>query len=185
MCNFRLDDLVIISGTKLDVKNVARGPSQPPSLDCFTHALVDGSRRTFPRSVLQADTIIVSCGLVIFERTSWSTQRCHKIWGLRDDLAATTNYDKFLDSFEDDYPGVSDGRSVWMIDYEKPDRSDQDKNLEIHVGPKIEDHEVYFGIQGLPRAAWTSVCENITILLSQERRDHDLQEWTSPFSGKR
>ena len=40
---------------------------------------------------------------------------------------------------------------------------------------KLEDHGVYFVIQGLPRAAETSVCGNITILLSQERPDHDLQ----------
>ena len=30
--------------------------------------------RIFPRIVLQADSIIVSCGLANFERTSWSTQ---------------------------------------------------------------------------------------------------------------
>ena len=74
VCNFLLDDLVTDSGAKPDVKNVARGPDQPCSHDCSTHAIVGDSRRIFPRSVLQADTIIVSCGLAKFERTSWSTQ---------------------------------------------------------------------------------------------------------------
>ena len=53
----------------------------------FTHATVDDSRRMFPRSVLQAHTIIVSCGLANFERTSRSMQLRHIFWGLRDELA--------------------------------------------------------------------------------------------------
>ena len=61
VCNFLLDDLVIDSGAKLDVNNVARGPDRPCSPD------FDDSRRIFPRSVLQADTIIVSCGLANFK----------------------------------------------------------------------------------------------------------------------
>ena len=119
VCNFLLGDLVIDSCGKPDVNNVARGPDQPCSSDCFTHATVDDSRRIFPRRVLQADTIIVSCGPANFERTSWSTQRCHKIWGLCGELATAANYDKFLKGFEDNFPGVSDGRSVWMIDCRK------------------------------------------------------------------
>ena len=49
---------------------------------------------------------------------------------------------------------------------------------------KLEDHEIYFGTERLPRAAWTPVCGNITILPSQERPDHDLQERVLPFSCK-
>ena len=60
VCNFLRDDFVISSGTKPDVNNVARGPDQERSLDCFTHVMIDDSRIS-PRSVLQADTIIVSC----------------------------------------------------------------------------------------------------------------------------
>ena len=141
--------------------------------------MVDDSRCVLPRSVLKDDTISVRCGLANFERASWSTQRCHKIRELRDDLAATTNYDKFLESFEDDYPEVCNGRSEWMIDYEKLDGFTPRQELGDTCWWKLEDHEVYFGIQGLPRAAWTSVCENITILLSQE--GPDLQERVSPF----
>ena len=43
-------------------------------------------------------------------------------------------YRPFFERFEDNYPGARDARSVWMIDCEKLDGSDQDKNLEIHVG---------------------------------------------------
>ena len=85
VCNLPLDDLVIDSG------------AQP-------HAMVLDSRRIFPRSVLQADTIVVSCGLANFECTSWSTQCCHKYWGLRDELATAANHDKFLESSEDNDP---------------------------------------------------------------------------------
>ena len=152
MCiNFLLDDLVIRSGTMRDANNVAQDPDQQRSLDCFTQAMID-------------------------ERVSWSMQRCHKIWELRGEPATVADYDKFLDSFEDSYPGACDGRSVWLIDCEKIDGSDQDKNLEIHVGRNSTIMKSIFGIQGLPRAAWTSVCGNITILLSQERPDHGLQE---------
>ena len=94
--------------------------------------MIDGSR-IFPRSVLQTDTIIVSYGLANFERVSWSMQRCHKIWELCGEPATMADYDKFLESFEDDYPGACDDRSVWMIDYEKFDDSDRDKNLKIHA----------------------------------------------------
>ena len=69
--------------------------------------MVDDSCRIFPRSVL---TIIVSCGLANFERTSWSTQRCNKFWGLRDELATAADFDKFVRSFKDTYPGMCDGR---------------------------------------------------------------------------
>ena len=60
------------------VNNVIRGSGKPCSSDCFTHAMIDDSCRVLPRSVLQADTIIVSCGLRNVECTSWSTQRSHK-----------------------------------------------------------------------------------------------------------
>ena len=132
VCNFLLDDLVIDSGASPDVKNVARGPDQPCSPDCSTHAMVGDSRRTFPRSVLRTDTIDLSCGLANFERTSWSTQRCYKFWETRDELA--TAADKFLESFEENYPGVSDSGSIWMTDCRKLDYFDCDKNARIHIG---------------------------------------------------
>ena len=77
VCNFLREDRVISAGTRPDVHNVARGPDPQRSLECFTHVMIDDSR-IFPRSVLQADTIVVSYGQANFERISWSTQRCHK-----------------------------------------------------------------------------------------------------------
>ena len=104
-----LDDLFTSSGTMSDVDNVARGLDQQRSLVCFTQAVIDCSR-IFPRSVLLADTIIVSYGLANFERISWSTQRCHKIEGLLGEPAAMADYDMFLESFEDNDPGACDCR---------------------------------------------------------------------------
>ena len=130
VCNLLFGDLVIDSGAKPDVNNVARGPHQLCSPDCFTHAMVDDSRRLFPRSVLQADTLIVSCGLANCEHTFWSTQRCDKFGG---NLATAANTHKFLESFEDNYP-----RSAWMIDYRKLDDPDNDKSLRKHIGRTLD-----------------------------------------------
>ena len=52
-------------------------------------------------------------------------------------MATVADYDKFLERIEDDNAEVCSGRSVWMIDNEKLDGSDQDKNLEIHVGRNL------------------------------------------------
>ena len=55
------------------------------------------------------------------------------------------DYDKFLEHIEDNYPGACDGRSVWMIDYETLDDSDQDRNLEIHAGRNLRIMESISG----------------------------------------
>ena len=60
VCNPLLDDRVTDLGAELDCNNVARGPDQPCSSDCYTHAMVNYSRRKLLRSVLQADTRILS-----------------------------------------------------------------------------------------------------------------------------
>ena len=84
--------------------------------------------------MLEADTIIVSCGLINVERTSWSTQGTHKFGRSHDELATAAHNDEFDESFEGNFPGVCDGRSVWMVHCRKLDGSDQNKNLEMHVG---------------------------------------------------
>ena len=89
-----MNDLVIDLGDKLDVNNVARDADISNSSDCFTHAMVNVRSREFPRRVIQADTIIVSCGLANFERTSWSTQRRHEFWGSHEELDTGADYDK-------------------------------------------------------------------------------------------
>ena len=66
--------------------------------------------------------------------TSWSKQHTHKFGGSHDELATAADCDKFVESSEENYPGVCDGRSVWMTDCRKLDGTDQDKNPEIHVG---------------------------------------------------
>ena len=64
-----------------------------------------------------------------------STRRRHKFWGCHDELETEANYDKFVDSFEDNYPGVGNGRSIWMIDCRKSEDPDCDMSLRTHVGP--------------------------------------------------
>ena len=85
-----------------------------------------------PRSVLQADTIIVSCGLANFEQSSWSTHRRHEFWGSHEELDTGENNDKFVRSFEDNYLGMCDDRSIWAIDCRKFD--DPDRSLRKHSG---------------------------------------------------
>ena len=51
--------------------------------------------------MLQADTIIVNNGLANFERTYR-----HEFWRSYDELATEADYDKFVDSFDDNYPGA-------------------------------------------------------------------------------
>ena len=70
-----LNDFVIDFDDEPGVNSVARDSDQSNSSDCFTHAMINARCREFQRSVLQADTIVVSCGLSNFERTSWSTSR--------------------------------------------------------------------------------------------------------------
>ena len=81
-CNLLLNDLAIDLDDESGINCVARDSDRSNSSHCFTHAMVNARCREFPRSVLQADTIIVSCGLANFERTSWSTQHRHKFLGI-------------------------------------------------------------------------------------------------------
>ena len=76
-----LNDLVIDRDDELGVNSAARDSDRSNSSDCYTHIMVNVRSRECPKSVLQADTIIVSCGLANFERTSWSTHRRHEFCG--------------------------------------------------------------------------------------------------------
>ena len=60
------------------VNNVIRCSSKPCASDCSTHVMIGDGCRVLPKNVFWAVTIIVSCGLANFERTSFSTQRCPK-----------------------------------------------------------------------------------------------------------
>ena len=61
-----LNDLVIDFDDEPGVDSAVRDSDQSNSPDCFTHAMVNVRSCEIPRSVLQADTIIVSCGLANF-----------------------------------------------------------------------------------------------------------------------
>ena len=108
--------------------------------DCFTHAMFNVRSCEIPRSVLQADTIVVSCGIANFEQSSWSTHRRHEFWGrTHGELHTREGYDKFVRSFKDNYPGMCDGRSIWTIDCRKFDDPDNNRSLRKHTGrnPRI------------------------------------------------
>ena len=78
--NDLLNDLVIDFDDELGANSTARNSNLSNSPDCFTHAIVNVRCCEIPRRVLQANTIIVSCGLANFERSSWSTHRRHEFW---------------------------------------------------------------------------------------------------------
>ena len=179
-----LSDPVVYYDDESVVNLLIQGSGKPCPSDCFTHARIGDVR--LPRRALEADTIIATCGLENFERASGSKQHTHKFGGSHDGLATVGDFDKFAESFENNYPEVCDVHSLWMIDCRKLDGTDGDKVLEMHVGRNSShDHEIYFGIQGLPRAARSSIRGNITILLSPKRPDHDLRERTPQFCCER
>ena len=67
VCNPLLDDLVVDFDDEPGTDSTARGSDQSNSPDCFTHAMVSVRGCEIPRYVLQADTMVVSCGLANFE----------------------------------------------------------------------------------------------------------------------
>ena len=108
--NRLLNDFVIDFGGVLGVDSAARDCDQSHFSDCSTHAMVNVRSCEIPKSVLQADTILVSCGLPNFEQSSWSTH-----------LRTKEDCDKFVRSFKPNYTGMCDGRSMWTIDCRKFD----------------------------------------------------------------
>ena len=81
---------------RLGVNSAVRDSDESNSPACFTHAMVHVRSCEIPRSVLQADTIIVSCGLTNFEQSSRSTHRRHEFWGSHEELDTGEDYDKFV-----------------------------------------------------------------------------------------
>ena len=70
VCNPLLNDLIIDFDNEPGIDSTARDSEQTNSPDCFTHAMVNVRGREISRNVLQADTIVVSCGLANFEQCS-------------------------------------------------------------------------------------------------------------------
>ena len=120
MCNLLLNDLVIDLDDDLVDHSLARDSDQSASSDCFTHAMVNVPFVNFRGVCFGLIRLSCRCGLLngLPGRTSWSTQRRHKFWGSHEELETEADYDKFVDSSEDNHPGVCNGRSIWMIDAE-------------------------------------------------------------------
>ena len=65
-CKPLFNDLVIDLDDGPFVSSLARDSDPSNSCDCSTHAMVNARCRECPRSVLQADTIVVTCGFANF-----------------------------------------------------------------------------------------------------------------------
>ena len=144
-----LDDFVIDYDDELDVNSVARDSNRSNFPNCFTHAVFYVPSGEFPRRVLQA-SIVLSCGLAKFERTSGSTQRRHQFWGSHEELHTGADHDKYVGSFEDNYFEICKGRSIWMIVCRKFHDPDCDRSFEDTRWLKSEGHEAQHEIQELP-----------------------------------
>ena len=103
VCTPLLNYLVIDFNDEPGIDSPARDSDQSNFPDCFTHAMVNVRRCEIPRNVLQADTIVVSCGLANLEHSSWSTHRRHEFWGTHEELHRREDYDKFVRSFKDNF----------------------------------------------------------------------------------
>ena len=133
--NHLLNDLVVnVDDDEPGINRTARDSDQSNFPDCFN---VRGCE--IPRNLLQADTIVVSCALANFEQSSWSTHRRHESLGTHEEFSTREDYDKFVRSFKDNYPGMCDGRSTWTIDCRKFDDPDNDRSLRTHIcrNPRI------------------------------------------------
>ena len=94
---------MILSSTFDDepgIDSTDRDSDQTKFPDCFPHAMVNVRGCEIPRNVLEADTIVVSCGFANFEKSSWSMHRRHEFWGTHGELRTTEDYGKFVHSFK-------------------------------------------------------------------------------------
>ena len=121
MRNPLLSDLVINFDDEPGIDSTARDSRQFNFSDCFTHAMVSVRGCEIPRNVLQADTLVVNCGLANFEQSSWSTHRRHEFWGMNGEPRTNKDYDKFVHSFKDNYPGM------WRWSFNMDDRLQKDR----------------------------------------------------------
>ena len=116
-----LNDLVFNFDDEPGIDSTARYSRQFNFPDCFTHAMVNVRGCEIPRNVLQADTVVVSCGLANFEQSSWSTHRRHEFRGTHEELRTKEDYDKFVHSFKDNYAGM------WRWSINMDDRLQKDR----------------------------------------------------------
>ena len=146
----------------------------------FQHAMTGDVRP--PRRVLGADTIIVSCGLEKVERTSWSKQHTHKLGDRKMNWlqwhtvtssrkASRTTTPKSATLVH--YGGSTAGSSTVRI-----------ATLEIHIGRNSRIMKSILGSKDF-HELHNYLCVGISPVLSQERLDHDLREWTLQFCCER
>ena len=98
--------------------------------------------------MLQAATIVVSCGLANFEPSPWSTYRRHEVWRTHGELRTKEDSGKFVHSFKDNYPEMCKDRSIWTIDHRKFDDPDNDRSMRKYIGlnPKIMKSILILGV---------------------------------------
>ena len=118
-----LNDFFIDTDIESGFGNVDQDSDHANSFECFTRAMVNVRTPKFPRRVVQADTIVVRCGL-----------RRHAFWGSYEELDTGADYEKFLRNFEDNYPEICNDRSLWMIQSRKFDDPDCNTSIRKHIG---------------------------------------------------
>ena len=99
-------------------------------------------RRNFPATVLEAKTVIVTCGMNNFESSSYSNTKSKKFRNhlgerrIEADHFSTYPEDKriFLESFKEVYPELCKDRYIYICDCTKFDNPDHDKDLRSHLG---------------------------------------------------
>ena len=93
--------------------------------------------RVLPKNVFWADTIIVSCGLRKFERTSWWTQHCPKFWDCamnwrQRQTTASSSLTSRTTTLE--------CATVAQYGWSNAGRSTIPITISIHLGQKCHDH---------------------------------------------
>ena len=121
------NDFVIDTDDESGFGNLDRDSDHANSFECFTRAMVNVRTRKFPKKVVQADTIVVSCGL-----------RRHAFWRSYEELDTGADYEKFLRSFEDNYPEIWNGRSLWTIQSRKFDNPDCNTSIRKHIAQLLK-----------------------------------------------
>ena len=153
--------------------------------DCFTRAMVNVRGCEIPRNVLQADTVVVSCGLANFEQSSWSMHHRQEFLG----NARRTAYKGGLRQVRPQFQGQLCWNVAMVVQYgqstaERSMLPDNDRSLRSTLS-KSEDHDVHSGIWKCPRGAQSPARRNALVLLRQEHGDHDMYERTTSLCCER
>ena len=123
VCSLLLNDLVTDLDDDLVDNSLARDSDQSTSSDCFTHAMVNVPFVNFRGVCFGLIRLSCRCGLL--NGFPGRPQRRHKFWGSHEELE--TRGRQVVDSSEDNYPGVCNGRSIWMIVRRKFDDRDSEQ----------------------------------------------------------